>query len=62
MIYQKESLAQTRYRQQPQAATFKKVAENSFTLYFDEPVFAITKGQSAVIYDGSRLLGGGVIN
>jgi tRNA-specific 2-thiouridylase len=34
---------------------------DTFALYFEEPMFAVTKGQSAVIYDGDRLLGGGVI-
>lgn len=53
--------AQTRYRQTPQLATFNRTGKDTFTLHFDEPVFAITKGQSAVIYDNNRLLGGGVI-
>ncbi|MEZ4630382.1 MAG: tRNA 2-thiouridine(34) synthase MnmA [Deinococcales bacterium] len=57
----KRVLAQTRYRQQPQWASFERTGEESFKLHFDEPMFAITKGQSAVIYDDSRLLGGGVI-
>ncbi len=54
-------LAQTRYRQRPQAATFKRTSENTFSLHFNEPVFATAKGQSAVIYNGTRLLGGGII-
>jgi tRNA methyl transferase len=33
----------------------------SFTLEFDDPQFAISPGQSVVIYDGQRLLGGGFI-
>ncbi|MDZ7705931.1 MAG: tRNA 2-thiouridine(34) synthase MnmA [Trueperaceae bacterium] len=52
--------AQTRYRQQPKAATLTRV-EDGFSLEFDEPMFAITPGQSAVLYDGTRLLGGGII-
>lgn len=55
-------LAQTRYRQIPEPATFTRTGEDSFTLHFDAPSFAIAKGQSAVIYDGDRLLGGGVIS
>jgi tRNA-uridine 2-sulfurtransferase len=31
-------------------------------LIFDEPKKAITPGQSVVLYDGDRLLGGGIIN
>ena len=54
-------MAQVRYRQTPSPATLVQVNETSFALEFDEPQFAITAGQSAVIYDGSRLLGGGFI-
>jgi tRNA-uridine 2-sulfurtransferase len=50
-----------RYRQVPSSATLVQANETSFQLEFDEPQFAITAGQSAVIYDGSRLLGGGFI-
>ncbi len=57
----KKVLAQTRYRQSPQTATFQRISESSFKLSFDKPVFAITKGQSAVIYEDNRLLGGGII-
>jgi tRNA-uridine 2-sulfurtransferase len=53
-------LAQTRYRQKPVSATLT-VDGDSFGLEFESPVFAVTIGQSAVIYDGDKLLGGGVI-
>ena len=52
---------QTRYRQQPVGATLKLEGER-LALHFDTPMFAVTLGQSAVIYDGPRLLGGGVIS
>ena len=55
-------MAQVRYRQAPVAATFVPLADDRFELRFDEPLFAVTKGQSAVLYDGDRLLGGGVID
>lgn len=51
---------QTRYRQRPVGATVT-LSEGVMELRFDEPMFAVTLGQSAVIYDGTRLLGGGVI-
>ena len=54
-------MAQTRYRQKPVPATLELNSADSFSLRFDEPVFAVTLGQSTVIYEGNRLLGGGVI-
>ena len=57
----KRVTAQTRYRQQAISATLELTGEDTFELHFDEPVFAVTVGQSAVLYDGDRLLGGGVI-
>ncbi len=52
---------QTRYRQKPVGATVT-LQDGGLELHFDEPMFAVTLGQSAVIYDGERLLGGGVIS
>lgn len=57
----KRVLAQTRYRQAPVPATLELTGDDSFELRFERPVFAVTVGQSAVFYEGSRLLGGGVI-
>lgn len=54
-------MAQVRYRQEPVPARLETTGPDSFVLHFEEPMFAVTKGQSAVIYDGDRLLGGGVI-
>jgi tRNA-specific 2-thiouridylase len=53
--------AQVRYRQTPVPATLCNVTGDSFELQFDDPLFAVAPGQSAVLYDGERLLGGGVI-
>lgn len=52
---------QTRYRQQPVAAS-AALKDGGLELRFDEPMFAVTLGQSAVVYSGDRLLGGGVIS
>jgi tRNA-specific 2-thiouridylase len=54
-------LAQVRYRQAPVPAKLELTSPTTFRLRFSEPVFAVTVGQSAVFYDGDRLLGGGVI-
>jgi tRNA-specific 2-thiouridylase len=56
---------QVRYRAQPVAA---RVAAHGLRdgsrmgLELAAPVRAITPGQSGVLYDGQRLLGGGLIN
>ncbi len=53
--------AKTRYRQADAACTVAAVAGERFELAFDEPQWAVTPGQSAVLYDGEACLGGGVI-
>ena len=52
--------AKTRYRQADAACAYAP-AGAGFTLRFDEPQWAVTPGQSAVLYDGEVCLGGGVI-
>jgi tRNA-specific 2-thiouridylase len=52
--------AKTRYRQADAACTFS-AAEGGFRLDFAQPQWAVTPGQSAVLYDGDVCLGGGVI-
>ena len=53
--------AKTRYRQTDAACTLDAADDASFALNFDQPQWAVTPGQSAVIYDGEICLGGGVI-
>ncbi len=54
--------AKTRYRQADAACRFEGDAPaNGFALAFDEAQWAVTPGQSAVVYDGEVCLGGGVI-
>ena len=53
--------AKTRYRQQEQPCTVYPAGEAGVRLVFDEPLRAITPGQSAVLYDGDTVLGGGII-
>ncbi len=54
--------AKTRYRQQDAACTLLNNEQlGSFRLRFADPQWAVTPGQSAVLYDGEVCLGGGVI-
>jgi tRNA-specific 2-thiouridylase len=55
--------AKTRYRQSDAACVFSKTSttDSAFELRFDQPQWAVTPGQSAVLYEGDVCLGGGVI-
>jgi tRNA-specific 2-thiouridylase len=54
--------AKTRYRQSDAACGLAAAdAGASFALRFEQPQWAVTPGQSAVLYDGEVCLGGGVI-
>ncbi|MCM2327240.1 MAG: tRNA 2-thiouridine(34) synthase MnmA [Lysobacter sp.] len=53
--------AKTRYRQADAPCRFAADGEKAFTLEFGEPQWAVTPGQSAVLYRGEECLGGGVI-
>ena len=53
--------ARTRYRQADAACRFAPQGADAFRLDFDAPQWAVTPGQSAVLYDGEVCLGGGVI-
>ena len=53
--------AKTRYRQSDAPCQFQSQSEDSFALNFLQAQWAVTPGQSAVLYDGEVCLGGGVI-
>jgi tRNA-specific 2-thiouridylase len=53
--------AKTRYRQADAPCTLAPGAGATLGLDFAEPQWAVTPGQSAVLYDGEVCLGGGVI-
>ena len=53
--------AKTRYRQSDAACDLTEITGNGFTLNFATPQWAVTPGQSAVLYDGEVCLGGGII-
>jgi tRNA-specific 2-thiouridylase len=54
-------LVQIRHRATPAAAEVVRVAPDEIELALDEPVAAITPGQSLVLYDDTRVVGGGII-
>ena len=54
--------AKTRYRQADTPCTHASLPGTGFRLQFIEPQWAITPGQSAVLYDGDICLGGGIID
>jgi len=53
--------SKTRYRQADSPCRLAAGANGAFQLAFDQPQWAVTPGQSAVLYDGEICLGGGVI-
>jgi tRNA-uridine 2-sulfurtransferase len=52
---------QVRHRAPAAAAEIVRLDGDEIELALDEPVAAITPGQSLVMYDGDRVLGGGII-
>ncbi len=53
--------AKTRYRQADAPCTLSVRDAAAFSLAFQDPQWAVTPGQSAVLYDGEICLGGGII-
>jgi tRNA-specific 2-thiouridylase len=53
--------AKTRYRQQDAACTLKMESDGKLRVTFESPQWAVTPGQSVVIYDDRVCLGGGII-
>jgi len=53
--------AKTRYRQADAPCTLTRVLDSEIEVDFTDPQWAVTPGQSVVLYDGEVCLGGGVI-
>jgi tRNA-uridine 2-sulfurtransferase len=53
---------QLRYRARATGALVLDQDSDQLTLALETPVRAITPGQSGVLYQGDRVLGGGVIS
>lgn len=54
--------AKARYRQKEMPATVVQTDDGTLRVDFDEPVRAITPGQSVVLYEGDVVVGGGIID
>ena len=53
--------AKTRYRQADAPCTLSHAVAREIKVDFTTPQWAVTPGQSVVLYDGEACLGGGVI-
>ena len=54
--------AKIRYNHKEDWAIVRRTGENSFSVDFEKPQRAITKGQAVVLYDGDTVVGGGTIS
>jgi len=53
--------AKTRYRQQDACCVVQSITADELVVQFEQPQWAVTPGQSVVLYDAEDCLGGGVI-
>lgn len=53
--------ARVRYRQHPTPCRFEAVGDDVFAVRFAVPQRAVTPGQFLVLYDGTRLVGSGIL-
>lgn len=53
--------AKIRFNTTDKPCTVKRISDDEIEIIFDNPVFAVTPGQSCVMYDGEILIGGGLI-
>lgn len=56
-----KAVVKTRYRQQDIPCTVRTISADRVEVQFDQPVAAVTPGQSAVFYHDDVCLGGGII-
>ena len=54
-------MVQVRYRSTPVGCSVYDFDGDTCRVLFDEPVRAPSKGQSAVFYDGDKVIAGGII-
>ncbi len=58
----KKVICRIRYRKQRTRCSVKILPDAKALVRFDEPVHSVAPGQTAVFYDGDRVLGGGIID
>ncbi|MEA2118178.1 tRNA 2-thiouridine(34) synthase MnmA [Halovibrio sp. HP20-50] len=61
-VQQGRFTAKTRYRQSDCGCEIRVMPDGGVEVTFDDPQWAVTPGQSLVLYDGDICLGGGVIS
>ncbi|MCQ2608808.1 MAG: tRNA 2-thiouridine(34) synthase MnmA [Bacteroidales bacterium] len=57
----KQIAAKIRYNTQPATCSVEQLDDKTYKVIFDQPVWAVTPGQSAVFYDGEDVVAGGTI-
>jgi len=57
-----EAITKIRYNSQGEQSWIHPKEDDTIRIKFKKPVFAVTPGQSAVFYDGDKLLGGAIIS
>ncbi len=56
-----EYILKIRYRKQATPCKIEIIDEEKFLIHLLEPLFSVAPGQSAVLFDGDRVIGGGFI-
>lgn len=59
--FKRDCTAKIRFNTKDQPCQVERVDKDLLKLIFTEPVFAVTPGQSAVLFDGTKVLCGGLI-
>ncbi|MBL8016010.1 MAG: tRNA 2-thiouridine(34) synthase MnmA [Ignavibacteria bacterium] len=57
-----EAIVKIRYKDPGSPAVIEQISDDRVKVIFNQPKKAVTPGQSAVFYDGSDLIGGGIID
>lgn len=61
LVGENKLTAKIRYNMNDVPCIVRQINNDEIIMEFDEPVRAVSRGQSAVIYDGETVIGGGII-